>query len=51
MTRDYEIVDSENGVVREIKEKQPYKPTGTLFINLANEISRIFKDLLNEYKR
>ena len=57
MIRDYEIIDSENGIIREIKDipLERYTLFTSAFISLENEIikdlNEIIKELLNDTRR
>ena len=57
MIRDYEIIDSENGIIREIKDipLERYPLFTSTFIRLENEIikelNEIIKELLNDTRR
>ena len=54
MIRDYEIIDSENGIIRETKDipLERYPLFTSTFISLENEIiknlNEIIKELLND---
>ena len=47
MDRDYEIVDSENGIIREIKERE-YTYPRTLF---TKSLAESIKDLSDEFSK
>ena len=57
MIRDYEIIDSENGIIRETKDipLERYALFTSSFIRLENEIikdlNEIIKELLNDTRR
>ena len=52
MDRDYEIVDSENGIIREIKEREYTYPRTLFAVSLAEaikELSDEFTKAIEEY--
>ena len=48
MDRDYEIVDSENGIIREIKEREYTYPRTLFTVSLAEAIKELSDEFTKE---